>query len=334
VGNRQSSEKIAIFRDFFTGHPDVYGTYDPVTGRAKQVKAPVTEAIFLAHLTGRQPYGVYLLYNDRIRSIAVDMDTDDRLIPMDFVSLASHYGFEAYIERSKSKGYHVWLFFTQAGVLAAKARTVIKHLLEEMERPDIEVFPKQDRLSQTVQYGNFINAPLFGQLVPKGRTVFIDPTSFKPYPDQWDFLDSVKRYTESDLDEIIELNELCLPSQPDTSVLTPIEPNNNAYPLPLCAQKMLEKGVSEFQRVSCFRLAVHLKRLGIPCDIAISALIKWAEKNCPVEGKQRISEKEIIEQAVSAYKKNYQGYGCDSEAVAPFCESRCPLYSKSRSLRN
>ena len=62
--NMTTAEKIAIFRDCFTGLNHVYGTYDPQSGRACQKKEPVTDEVILAHLTGRQPYGVYLLIKD------------------------------------------------------------------------------------------------------------------------------------------------------------------------------------------------------------------------------------------------------------------------------
>ena len=55
---RTASDKIRLFRQFFTGLNTVYGTYDPETGHAWQVKKPVTDDTFLAHLSGRRPYGV------------------------------------------------------------------------------------------------------------------------------------------------------------------------------------------------------------------------------------------------------------------------------------
>ena len=171
---RKTAEKIAIFRHLFTGLPHTFGTYDPVTGRARQVKAPVTDRVLLDHLTGRQPYGVYLLIKDRTRAIAVDFDSENRLTVADFVGRANHYGISAYVERSKSKGYHAWIFFEEAGVLAKKARLVVHHLLCEINEPTAEIFPKQDGLRVYAQFGNFINAPLFGALVKHGKTVFID----------------------------------------------------------------------------------------------------------------------------------------------------------------
>ena len=172
---KTKERKIKIFKELFSGLKNAYGTYNPKTGQAWQEKDPVTDKVILDHLTGRKPYGIYLLVNNRIRAIAVDFDTKDQLPPMEFLSSAKHYGITAYIERSKSKGHHVWMFFNNQGVLAAKARMVVRHILDEIEQPDTEVFPKQDEIAGNVMFGNFINAPLFGALVPNGKTVFVDP---------------------------------------------------------------------------------------------------------------------------------------------------------------
>jgi len=325
MSTRTSSEKIRIFRDLFTGLTNVYGTYDPNTGRAKQVKSPVTDKVLHAHLTGRQPYGVYLLMKDRTRSIAIDFDTNDTFAPTEFVARAKHYGISSYIERSKSKGYHVWIFFERQGVKASKARLVVFNILEEIEKPDTEVFPKQDELDKNAPYGNYINAPLWGKVVDDGRTVFVNPTTFESYPDQWELLESVHRHSESNLDEIIELNDLSASPECKLSKKTPKDRDRLSFSLPLCAQNMLRDGVSEYQRVSCFRLAVHFKRLGVPYDIAVSALKTWALKNKPINGKGVIQGKEIISQTEYAYNNSYTGYGCNSPAITRFCEPSCPI---------
>ena len=173
---RTASDKIRLFRQFFTGLSTVYGTYDPETGHAWQVKKPVTDETFHAHLSGRRPYGVYLLVGGSTRAIATDFDDKDPLPPIEFLNASQHYGLPAYIETSKSKGFHVWIFFSKNGVKASKARLVVKHILEEIEYPTTEVFPKQDCLDNTAFFGNYINAPLFGRLVPVGKTVFISIT--------------------------------------------------------------------------------------------------------------------------------------------------------------
>ena len=319
-----TAEKVAIFRELFTGLPHVYGTYDPVSGRPRQVKAPVTNKVILNHFMGRQPYGVYLLIKDRTRAIAVDFDSENRLTVVDFVDKAKHYGISAYVERSKSKGYHAWIFFEEQGVIARKARLVVHHLLNEIGEPNTEIFPKQDAIDKSVQYGNFINAPLFGPLVLQGKTVFVDLMSFSPYPDQWTLLESANRLSRKDLDEIIALNAL-FPALPEGDPMPKSKNDNPGHVLPVCARKMLKDGVSQYQRDSCFRLAVHLKRLGLPYDVAVAALKTWALKNKPTNGKGVIREFEIVTHTSRAYKNSYIGYGCGTEATRPFCEPSCPV---------
>jgi len=323
---KTTADKVALFRSYFSGLTSVYGTYDLASGCARQVKALVTDKVLLDHLKGRQPYGVYLLIKDRTRAIAVDFDTNDPLAPMEFVARAKHYGTPAYIERSKSKGYHVWIFFEERGVPALKARLVAYHILDDLGKPDTEIFPKQDALHTNAPYGNFINAPLFGSLVPVGKTVFVEPNTLNPYPDQWALLESIQRVDEHVLNEIIELNNLSIPqTEPRPSPGDSANDGLSQFSLPPCAQKMLRNGVSQYQRVSCFRLAVHLKRVGLPYDVAVAALKTWALKNRPIHGKAGIRESEILSQTSYAYDNSYMGYGCDSPAIAPFCEPSCPV---------
>ena len=322
---RSTRQKLVLFQRYFTGLTSTYGTYDPGTGRAWQVKEPVNDQVLLDHLLGRKPYGVYLLTGETTRALALDCDTEDRDLPAACVAVAYHYQVSAYIERSKSKGYHVWMFFESKGVAAAKARVLAANILAELEAEDTEVFPKQDRLGSSISYGNFINAPLFGRLVPEGRTVFIDPATFKPYPDQWDFLESLEAVSESHLDDLIEMNGWEIETTPSQPQEDQAETDIDNFGLPACARKMLRNGVQRYQRVSCFRLAVHFKRLGLPYDLAVSALKTWSLKNRPLQGKGVITEQEILDQSQYAYSRPYRGYGCQSKAVSAFCEPDCPV---------
>jgi hypothetical protein len=327
TGNHEiiTGDKVALFRSYFSGLKEVYGTYDSKTGRAWQVKKPVTPSTIRAHLRGSAPYGVYLLTAERTRAIAVDFDEPDPGPAVAFVRAAKQHRVPAFIERSKSKGFHVWIFFPRKGVRAAKARLVVKAILEEIGHPNVEIFPKQDILDSRTSYGNYINAPLFGRFVPQGKTVFVDPGALNPYPDQWAFLASIERVDEQVLDGIINRCRLTPSTAPQSSSEDSDTGELSRFGLPPCARKMLREGVAAYQRVSCFRLAVHLKRVGLPYDIALAALRRWARKNRPVNGKRVIRENEIRSQVSYAFENSYTGYGCDSPAVAPFCEQSCPL---------
>ena len=321
---RSLSEKVLLFRSRFKGLEHVYGTYDPRMGRCWQVKQPVSDSVVLNHLTGRRPLGLYFLTGTHTRALVVDYDVDDANAPLDLVSLAAHYGIPAYIEKSKQKGFHVWVLFSPPGVTAAKARAVALHILGEAGHK-AEVFPKQDAIDLSRgEYGNFINLPFFGPLVALGRTVFVEPKhGLKPARNQWDYLEQMNLVSESVLDDIIAANEIAAgPNNGSTSplILGTVEP---AWTLPPCARRMLEEGVTDFQRVACFRLAILLRRIGMPMDLVAATLMAWRDKNRPARGKGRLTDPEVRSQAAYAFARDYRGYGCDEPAVAPFCFPEC-----------
>ena len=331
---RSTDEKLRIYKGLFTGLKNVYGTYDTKTGRVRQEKTAVTDEVLLAHLRGKQSYGVYLLTGDKTAALAVDFDEDCLSLPVSFVSAAQKHDIQTYIERSKSKGYHVWMFFEEP-VSAYKARLVAKKILSDIGRPKTEIFPKQDLLTDGVLYGNFINAPLFGALVPKGRTVFVNPNDTSVvYPDQWELLETVSLVLERRLDTVIEsckLKEVCTADKENQSA-NHGESDNEISPfgLPPCARRMLAEGVNSFQRVSCFRLAVRLKRNGMPYDLALITLKAWAQKNHPTDGKNIISNGEIEKQTKCAFDNTYRSFGCEDPAISVYCDKKCPLYAHTK----
>ncbi|HBG25738.1 MAG: hypothetical protein A2Y10_20325 [Planctomycetes bacterium GWF2_41_51] len=330
MSNLNTAGKIRLYKSFFTGLDNVYGTYDPDTGNVRQAKEPVTDEVILKHLKGIQPYGVYLLNGDKTKALAVDFDEDELALPIAFVAGAKRFGMFSYIERSKSKGFHAWLFFEEP-VEAKKARIVAKKILADMGKPNTEIFPKQDRLDN-LSYGNFINAPLFGKLVPKGRTVFVEPGEpVKVCEDQWELLHRIQRVPAIRLDAIIQSCGLKLN---DTEVVSketePVDhnPPEHSFGLPPCIRRILSEGVTFDQRVCTFRLAIHLKKAGLPLDLTIVTLTAWVQKNKPADGKEIITEPEIKSQAEYAYKNGYKGCGCEEPVIEAFCDDSCPLASR------
>ena len=204
-----TEQQVALFGECFAGRTDVHGTYDRGFTTARTVKEPVTDAVIRAHLEGQQPYGVFPLIGDRCRILVADFDHDDLGAPMAFVEAARSYGIPAYIEtEARKKVSHLWIFMASA-LAAVKARMVARLILSDIDLPHTELFPKQDALSPSVAYGNFINTPLFGGLVAAGRTVFVDPADpTQPFDDQWGLLERIQRVPESLLDELIAANEL------------------------------------------------------------------------------------------------------------------------------
>ena len=115
----------------------------------------------------------------------------------------------AALERSRSgKGGHVWIFFDQAlpAITARKLGCLI--LTKTMERRHQlgldsydRFFPNQDTMPKG-GFGNLIALPL--QRTPRkaGNSVFID-SSFQPYPDQWQFLSTIRRMPAASAEELV-----------------------------------------------------------------------------------------------------------------------------------
>jgi len=318
-------QKIWLFANTFKGLGNVYGTYDPVSGKSWQVKQQVTGQVAYDHLCGKRPFGVYLLTEDKIKAAAVDFDHELLVIPVEFVGRLMELGLQSHIEISKSKGYHVWLFFAEY-VKAASVRRIIRKVLTDMGKTSVEVFPKQDRLQGNIRFGNFINAPLFGKLVLAGKTVFLDLDNMpNPHDDQWQFLEMAQRYTQADLNDILSKFDVQPPEPVPVRCGDTKSDPIDSFGLVPCVRRMLQEGVDSYQRVACFRLAVRLQRMGLPFDIALAALQAWSVKNNPINGKRVITPQEILHQTTHAYKKSYRGFGCEDPAIKCFCSKDCPI---------
>lgn len=308
------------------------------SGKARCVKEALGDVVYLDHLRGRRPLGIYPLVEDRVWFAVIDLDEPDPEPVCELVRLGQGLGLNPLVEVSKSKGFHLWFFADDNGWPAALIRALLRWMTSEINKPAIEVFPKQDRLGPE-GFGNFIYLPLDGRLVPQARTVFVEPTRWMPpVQDQWDTLASRSRYSADHLKRIttdLGLHEHPVGRGMEDSPATQhaaapkhgsaTQPSGTGYGLPPCARRMLAEGVTEQQRVVCFRLAVHLWRIGVPEDLARVLLGAWAKKNQPTCGKRVITPEEIASQTRDGYSGRYRGYGCADPVIAQYCEGRCPV---------
>jgi putative DNA primase/helicase len=358
-------EKITLFKQTFQGRTEAYGA-EP----GQCVKEPLNDAVIEAHLTGQKRIGVYPLAPDIMSGsgtwwVAADIDDDDINLAVLFWELLEHIAIPCYIERSKSKGYHIWTFFSEP-IEARRARGLMKYAIEGIERDTgftiKELFPKQDTIKNqdgSFGFGNYIYLPLFGASVKNGRTVFLNPDDgFKPYPDQWSFLKNIEKVTPEMLKELWEQGEIG-DGSPQVLVPKPAENSQKAavavsdrptersasrkfrdegglqqkkesfgtlYMRP-CVEKMM-LGVPEGCRNDvAFALAKHFRvEASLPQDITETILKAWNLRNTPP-----MSDKEILTAVDSAYTgkagKGYTSFGCENPLIQPFCAlEQCDLY--------
>jgi superfamily II DNA or RNA helicase len=173
---------------------------------------PLTDQVIANHLDGKFTAGIYpLLKDDSCYFLAVDFDKQSWVEDIvAFCETCQSLNIPVTLERSRSgNGGHVWIFFSEE-VSASSARNLGCYLVTRtmsqrhqlgMDSYD-RLFPNQDTVPKG-GFGNLIALPF--QKIPgeKGNTLFLDK-NFKPYPDQWSYLASIKKVSPSVLENSVQ----------------------------------------------------------------------------------------------------------------------------------
>ena len=235
--------KVALFQQTFKGRTDIVPRYwkskdgkrqgynplcrnewkegicqKPCRNCPNAAYIPLSYTLIMGHLKGDYTLGVYpLLKDNTCHFIAADLDNhDNERNPLKdaqaLYEVCQVNDAPLYALRSKSgKGYHTYIFFVEP-VPAWKARILFFALVKEAQvigdhtklSSFDRFFPSQEELSGK-GFGNLIALPFQGQAAKNGHTLFLDPAGgfAEPYKDQWGVLSSIKRISESTLDELI-----------------------------------------------------------------------------------------------------------------------------------
>jgi superfamily II DNA or RNA helicase len=224
------SAKVELLWSLFGARSDVYAVrwdsassgksgWQPATksrgskGRVPRDYLPLTHDVFEAHLAGREAVGIYpLLRGDQCALLVCDFDRGTwALDALAYLDACHANGVPAVLERSRSgNGAHVWVFFDGL-VAATDARAMGAALLRlaMTARAELDLssydrfFPSQDFLPKA-GFGNLIALPLHGECVERGTTMFLNPATMEPWPDQWAFLSSVARMTPEAVSALAE----------------------------------------------------------------------------------------------------------------------------------
>jgi hypothetical protein len=169
-------------RYLFRGRTDMYGA---IHGEA--IKAELTADVWRGHLEGDGSVGVYPLVKTASgpRVAWGCTDIDNKQDPESLMPLARNLhralalmGITSWVERTKSKGFHVWVFTTDY-VPAEHMRHALLLAHQAAGVAPVEVNPKSLTGGKGGN-GNYCNTPYSRVFADVGRRVVLDPETWEP----------------------------------------------------------------------------------------------------------------------------------------------------------
>jgi len=177
-----------ILKRFFTGNNyyAIGGKRTNSNGKEETVYSPMMEIpkerVVEQHLLGEVVIGAYTLRPDNtVFWMCFDVDSSDLGKARDLTLKLSNLlqSIPHAIEFSGNKGYHLWVFFNKPAP-AENVRALASEMREAVGAgisgdPHIEIFPKQDKLTDSNPLGNLVKVPLGLHPVTKNRSMFVLP---------------------------------------------------------------------------------------------------------------------------------------------------------------
>lgn len=143
-----------------------------------QVKQPFGIKTAERHLFGDQPIGVYPLMDSKHTVWAcVDIDFDSLSLAYEVVEWLAEHDIYGHVEISRSKGWHVWVFY-DAWVPALWQRWVYPLCVDELGFPKLECNPKSPTGEK---YGNYVRLPYPAKHVETRRQVVLGDGELLPF---------------------------------------------------------------------------------------------------------------------------------------------------------
>jgi hypothetical protein len=153
-----------------------------------------------------------------------DIDIEDMAGAFNLQEALEAGGVHACVEKSRSKGYHVWVFASEP-VLARDMRRMMLAAHQVADYPAREVNPKQETLASTAQYGNYVRLPYpncFNMEKPNRRVIHRNGSAITIDV----FLDTVEQCLNTP-ETIARLASYYQPPKPNLSLVTDHEESAN-----------------------------------------------------------------------------------------------------------
>lgn len=216
-----SKAQLEKFANLFSGREGVHASqWIDNTGRTGYfpVRGKITAELIKEHLQGNITLGVYVSRVDNtVNFLVFDIDlkkdptskqensTESKCegtleVANRIKEQCKSLEISAYIERTGGKGHHCWVFFSEP-LKASLVRDFGKHILKNIgELPkniDIEIFPKQDNVSQN-GLGSLIKLPLGVDKKTGKRSFFVQEESSLG-SDQSSFVENIKSFSKEEI---------------------------------------------------------------------------------------------------------------------------------------
>jgi hypothetical protein len=212
----------ALERLFVNRHDD-YAIQQP-NGQYLRANQPLTLEIIEQHINGKVTVGVYQLNEfNCVKYLCFDLDPETNKDPL----TVARRILEVLLEADKDKrpriwsksllleasrypdnSYHLWVFF-EPTVPAKVAKWLGLRILElaNLNPKNIEVFPKQPKLTKERPFGNLVKLPLGLHQVEKKWSRFVDLVTFEPLPPTCLFNVEGVNFSEAEIDKILNSRE-------------------------------------------------------------------------------------------------------------------------------
>lgn len=313
---------------------DAFGVHSEKKGYAA-LRQALSQNRLLDHLLGKTRIGSYALSaDDAARWGVIDADKGGTTPILDFRDTLQRLGIPFAVEKSKSKGYHVWILLEEPAP-AWKVRALLLAVAKAAGWPTLEVFPKQNRLAECSHkspLGNFVNLPWHGLLTDGSSsataTRFLDiERGWRPHEDQLAFLETLPRVTGAQLDAALAVLGVSGPGAP------PGQAKGEAETLRLEPGEIarLLAGVGDGERHNAaLKLAGHFAALlGPPRRDEIEAILRqWCDRCTPPADWGEVLE--VISHAVEAESEKRKGGGqTGTEGVGPILKHLSDVEAES-----
>jgi len=302
----EMEERADLFYELFEGREDVVFVDKPHPHQQKIDDGRIFQEVFDHIHVADSAIGVYPLEGgNRCKWICSDFDTEEaEELAWAYARGWEYYGIQAWVETSRSKGYHVWVFADDwmSGTIARRAGLWV-HELTEVEA--VELNPKQELLEDG-GYGNCVRLPYpaepgwLRQAVlkyqPDGPAC--DPSQFYNVDDWVDKAHAMR----TPVHELQRLAAMWKPAPPPppkeyTGERTGgVGENNHHIVSVFRGETDVKKGERD---LVFFTLANHMRGLGMDMDEAIGVVQEvWNEQT---EEKESYPYKEAVSKVKRAY---------------------------------